>query len=94
MGEFAFVTKLAGFEYTKYVRYADDGDLLVIKAENAGPNGYRVTDYSHVHASSVAKLTRSKLVGGELLMVFVGAGTGNVAIVPQEQRFFLAQISA
>ncbi|MBI1825137.1 MAG: restriction endonuclease subunit S [Planctomycetes bacterium] len=33
----AFVTKLAGFEYTRYVRYSDDGDLPVIKAENAGP---------------------------------------------------------
>ena len=89
IGNFAFVTKLAGFEYTKYVRYDDDGDLPVIKAENAGPNGYRVTQYSHVRSASVKELTRSYLEGAELLMVFVGAGTGNVAMVPKNQRFFL-----
>lgn len=89
IGTFSFVTKLAGFEYTKYVRYDEQGDMPVIKAENAGPNGYRATVYSKVQASSVAELTRSHLNGGELLMVFVGAGTGNVAMVPASQRFFL-----
>lgn len=89
IGEFAFVTKLAGFEYTKYVKYSDDGDLPVIKAENSGPNGFRVTQYSHIHSDSVAELTRSHLLGGELLMVFVGAGTGNVATVPSDKKFFL-----
>ena len=89
IGEFAFVTKLAGFEYTEYVRYSEKGDLPVIKAENAGPNGYRVTQYSYVQSDSVADLTRSHLSGGELLMVFVGAGTGNVAMVPSDKKFFL-----
>jgi type I restriction enzyme S subunit len=89
LGYFSFVTKLAGFEYTKYVRYDDDGDLRVIKAENAGPQGFKKTDYSRIKSSSVAELTRSRLHGGELLMVFVGAGTGNVAIVPSNEEFFL-----
>jgi type I restriction enzyme S subunit len=89
IGSFAFVTKLAGFEYTKFVRYAEDGDLPVIKAENAGPDGYRVTQYSRVHSASVVQLARSHLEGGELLMVFVGAGTGNVALVPADRRYFL-----
>ena len=85
----AFVTKLAGFEYTKYVTYADDGDLAVLKAENAGPNGFRRTDYSRVHSDSVSTLTRSRVGAGDLLMVFVGAGTGNVACTPNDQQYFL-----
>ena len=89
VGNFAFVTKLAGFEYTKSVEYDDDGDLPVIKAENAGPNGFRATRYSYVKSESVQHLTRSCLEGGELLMVFVGAGTGNVATVPRNQAYFL-----
>lgn len=89
LGTFCFVTKLAGFEYTKFVRYENDGDLRVIKAENAGPHGYRPTNYSRVKSHSVAALTRSRLHGGELLMVFVGAGTGNVAMVPEDEEFFL-----
>jgi type I restriction enzyme S subunit len=86
---FAFVTKLAGFEFTKYVKYDPEGDLPVIKAENAGKYGFNPTDYSKVKYESVKELTRSLLHGGEVLMVFVGAGVGKVAIVPRDQPFFL-----
>jgi type I restriction enzyme S subunit len=89
IGDFSFVTKLAGFEYTKFVKYDDDGDLEVIKAENAGPKGFRETAFSKIRSDTVAALDRSQLVGGELLMVFVGAGTGNVASVPRGRSFFL-----
>lgn len=89
IGDLCFVTKLAGFEYTDYVNYVDDGDLPVLKAENAGPHGFKKTDYSKVKSESVQMLTRSQIFGGELLVVFVGAGTGNVAMVPLNQRYFL-----
>ena len=68
----AFVTKLAGFEYTKFVKYDPDGDLAVIKAENAGLHGFKRTNFSRVKRSTVAELTRSQLKPGDLLMVFVG----------------------
>lgn len=84
-----FVTKLAGFEYTKFVKYDPDGDLAVIKAENAGRSGFKRTDFSRVKSSTVANLTRSQLRHGDLLMVFVDAGTGNVARVPDDQPYFL-----
>jgi type I restriction enzyme S subunit len=85
----AFVTKLAGFEYTKFVEYDESGDLAVIKAENAGRDGFRETNFSRVRSESVAHLTRSRLSGGDLLMVFVGAGTGNVGRVPENRPYFL-----
>jgi type I restriction enzyme S subunit len=71
------------------VNYVPDGDLLVIKAENAGKEGFRYTDFSSVHSSSVRHLERSYLHGGELLMVFVGVGVGQVAIVPSDRPYFL-----
>ena len=89
IGDLCFVTKLAGFEYTDYVNYDQDGDLPVLKAENAGPNGFKKTDFSRVKAESVKTLTRSQIFGGEMLIVFVGAGTGQVAMVPLNQRYFL-----
>lgn len=84
-----FVTKLAGFEYTKFVQYTTDGDLAVIKAENAGRFGFKRTKFSKVRSASVTPLTRSVLKADDLLMVFVGAGTGNVARVPSDQQYFL-----
>jgi len=89
LGTLCFVTKLAGFEYTDYVNYDDEGDLPVLKAENAGPLGFKKTDFSKVKSDSVKSLVRSQIFGGELLIVFVGAGTGNVAMVPLNQRYFL-----
>lgn len=89
IGTLCFVTKLAGFEYTDYVKYDKDGDLPVLKAENAGPNGFKKTTFSKVKSEKVQVLTRSQIFGGELLIVFVGAGTGNVAMVPLNQRYFL-----
>ena len=89
IGDFAFVTKLAGFEYTDFVKYDENGDLPVIKAENAGLHGFKPTNYSRVHAHTVSHLKRSHLIGGEILVVFVGAGTGNVGMVPRNQHFFL-----
>jgi len=85
----AFVTKLAGFEYTKYVKYDPNGDLAVIKAENAGKYGFKATNFSWVKSDTVNHLTRSRLKSGDLLMVFVGAGVGQVAMVPDDQEYFL-----
>lgn len=85
----SFVTKLAGFEYTKFVNYDDEGDLAVIKAENAGPFGFRRTHFSRIHSNTVSHLTRSQIAPGDVLMVFVGAGVGQVACVPDDQPYFL-----
>jgi type I restriction enzyme S subunit len=89
MDAVCFVTKLAGFEYTKYVNYEPDGDLAVIKAENAGPDGFRRTEFSHVKSTEVECLTRSRVAPNDLLMVFVGAGTGQVAMLPSDRAYFL-----
>jgi type I restriction enzyme, S subunit len=89
MDALCFVTKLAGFEYTKHVSYQTDGDLPVIKAENAGPDGFRPTAFSRVRSAEVAGLIRSRLEPNDLLMVFVGAGTGQVGRVPSDQQYFL-----
>lgn len=85
----AKVTKLAGFEYTKFVDYDPHGDLPVIKAENVGKDGFKHTNFSRVQSKAINHLTRSRLHGGEVLMVFVGAGVGQVARVPFDQLYFL-----
>lgn len=89
LGLITFVTKLAGFEYTEFVKYNEKGDLPVIKAENVGQNGFKKTEYSKVVSETVSHLKRTRLDGGELIIVFVGAGIGNVAVVPKNFTFFL-----
>lgn len=89
LGLISFITKLAGFEYTKYVKYDYEGDLFVIKAENIGTNGFKKTDFSKIRSVSIDHLKRSALKGNELLIVFIGSGTGNVAVVPKDENYFL-----
>ncbi len=89
LGSIGFVTKLAGFEYTKLVDYIDEGTIPVIKAENAGKRGFKPTKFSRVNKDTVLNLPRTDLKGGELLVTFVGAGTGDVAIVPSDKKYFL-----
>ncbi len=52
----AFVTKLAGFEYTKYVKYDAAGDMAVIKAENAGKYGFKRTAFSRIQSTTINHL--------------------------------------
>ena len=59
-----------------------------IKAENASSDGFRRTDFSKVKSETVAHLTRSRLIPGDILIVFVGS-IGNVARVPDDQQYFL-----
>jgi len=84
-----FVTKLAGFEYTRFVRYTVDGDLPVVKAENVTKLGFKEKEFSFVHSSTVDQLTRSRLLPNDLLMVFVGVGVGQVGRVPPGRKYFL-----
>ena len=34
IGDIAFVTKLAGFEFTKYVQYKECGDIIMLRGDN------------------------------------------------------------
>lgn len=89
MNEIAFITKLAGFEYTKYVKYKDAGEIPVIRAQNVKKQGFYPSNFVFVDRIIMENLPRSRLFGGEILMVFVGAGLGNVGIVPERIEYFL-----
>jgi type I restriction enzyme, S subunit len=89
LGNHAFVTKLAGFEFTSHVKYKDEGEIPVIRAQNVSKEGFIERNFIYVDRQIMEKLPRSRVFGGEVLMVFVGAGLGNVGIVPKNKDFFL-----
>ena len=89
LGDNAFVTKLAGFEFTKYVKYKGKGDIPVIRAQNVARYSFVPRNFLYVDREIMEQLPRSRVYGGEILMVFVGAGLGNVGIVPENKEFFL-----
>jgi len=89
LGDYSFVTKLAGFEFTKHVSYSESGDVPVIRAQNVSKYSFVPRNFVYVEREVMEKLPRSRVYGGEILMVFVGAGLGNVGILPENTEYFL-----
>ncbi|EDZ93650.1 restriction modification system DNA specificity domain [Limnospira maxima CS-328] len=86
----AHVTKLAGFEYTKHFKTNDVAGIPIIRAQNVQMGKFIETNIKYISEDVSNYLERSQLHGREVLMVFIGAGTGNVCLAPQERRWHLA----
>jgi type I restriction enzyme S subunit len=86
----AWVTKLAGFEYTKYIKFSATGEVPVIRAQNVQMGEFIDENIIYIDKKTSDFLERSQLFGREILMVFIGAGTGNVCMCPSDKRWHLA----
>ncbi|NKY66466.1 hypothetical protein HF960_01955 [Weissella hellenica] len=83
------ITKLAGFEFTKYVNYKDVGKVIALRGLNIKNGKIVLNDVKYIDNSDFSKLNRSKLFKNDLLFTYVGT-IGEVAIVPVDDRFYLA----
>lgn len=89
LGNVATVTKLAGFEFTKYVTYSETGKIIALRGLNV-KNGHLVLDdVKYVDKSQLEMLNRSKLHIGDMLFTYVGT-VGQVALIDEEDRYYLA----
>lgn len=86
----SFITKLAGFEYTEHFNLKDSGDIPVVRAQNVQMGRFEDKNRLFLAKETSDYLTRSQLHGREILMVFIGAGTGNVCLAPKHERWHLA----
>ena len=89
LGEVATVTKLAGFEFTKYVTYSDTGNIIALRGLNV-KNGHLVLDdVKYIDNSNLEMLSRSKLRIGDMLFTYVGT-VGQVALIQENDKYYLA----
>ena len=89
LGDIALVTKLAGYEFTKYVTYSDNGNIIALRGLNVKNGQLVLDDVKYVDNSDLSKLNRSKLVTGDMLFTYVGT-IGQVALIDKNDRFYLA----
>ena len=89
LGEVATVTKLAGFEFTNYVTYSENGNIIALRGLNVKNGRLDLHDVKYVDKSDFSKLERSKLHIGDMLFTYVGT-VGQVAIVDEEDKYYLA----
>ena len=89
LGEIADVTKLAGFEFTKYVEYSDSGKIIALRGLNIKKGKLDLEDVKFIDNSDFSKLNRSKLYIGDLLLTYVGT-IGELAIIDENDKYYLA----
>ncbi|MPQ45328.1 restriction endonuclease subunit S, partial [Clostridium tarantellae] len=89
IGEIADVTKLAGFEFTKYVVYSDEGEKIALRGLNVKDGKLNLEDVKFIDKSDFSKLNRSKLFINDLLLTYVGT-IGELAIIDENDKYYLA----
>lgn len=88
--EIFFVTKLAGFEYTKHISLQPNGEIPVIRAQNVRPINIDKTNLLYIDYETSQLLNRCSLTKKCLLVTFIGAGIGDVATFNEKTRWHLA----
>ena len=89
LGEIATVTKLAGFEFTNFVKYSDNGKIIALRGLNVKNGRLDLSDVKYIDGSDFSKLSRSKLKIGDMLFTYVGT-VGQVALVDENDKYYLA----
>ena len=90
IGDSCFVTKLAGFEYSKYIHYSDTGDVVMVKAQNVKNGKLNNKELSYISNEVSNSLPRSQLAKNDVVMTYVGANIGDVAVIDDKYKYHLA----
>lgn len=90
LGELADVTKLAGFEFTKYIKYNNYGEIIALRASNLRRGELNLTDIKRIDRSVSELLPRSKLYVNDILLTYTGNGYGDCAIIEENDKYHLA----
>ncbi len=89
IGEFASVTKLAGFEFTKFIQYQESGEIIMLRGLNCKSGKLILDDVRWISKETSDLLPRSKLYNGDILITYAGT-IGDVAMVDADDRYHLA----
>ena len=90
LGKIAEVTKLAGFEFTKYIEYNDDGEIIALRALNLRNGELDLSDIKRISREVSEGLTRSKIYKDDILLTYTGNGYGDCAIIEENDKYHLA----
>lgn len=90
LAEIAEVTKLAGFEFTKYIKYNNDGEIIALRALNLRNGELDLTDIKRISREVSDSLTRSKIYKDDILLTYTGNGYGDCAIIEENDKYHLA----
>lgn len=88
--DLAFVTKLAWFEFTKYIKLDDTWEIPVIRAQNVRDWFLDLRNLKYIDRVTSEILNRCALNKKSLLLTFIWAWIWDNAIFDKEERWHLA----
>ena len=88
--DLAFVTKLAGFEFTKYIKLEDEWEIPVIRAQNVKQWYLDLTNIKFISEKISNLLNRCALYKKSILVTFIWAWIWDTAIFDKKERWHLA----
>lgn len=90
LGSIADITKLAGFEFTKYINYDDTEEIIALRALNLRNGKLDLTDVKRISRDVSNALPRSKLYVNDILLTYTGNGYGDCALITENDKYHLA----
>lgn len=90
LGAVSDITKLAGFEFTKYIKYNEEGEIIALRALNLRKGELDLTDIKRIDRAVSDSLIRSKLYLNDILLTYTGNGYGDCAIITENDKYHLA----
>ena len=89
LDEVAVVTKLAGFEFTKYMKYIEDGEIVAIRALNLKDGRLVLDDVRRIAKNVSDELPRSQLHKYDIVLSYTGT-IGESAQIMENGKYHLA----
>ena len=89
INEIADVTKLAGFEFTKHIKYIENGEIIALRALNLRDGHLDLKDIKRIDKSVSEQLTRSKLYKNDIVLSYTGT-IGECAQIHENDKYHLA----
>ena len=84
------VTKLAGYEFTKYFDYSIEGEIIALRALNIKNEEIILDDIQTIPKKVSDQLPRSKINKGDVLITYIGAYIGDTLLITESNKYHLA----
>lgn len=84
------VTKLAGYEFTKYFDYSIGGEIIALRALNIKNEEIILDDIQTIPKKVSDQLPRSKINKGDVLITYIGAYIGDTLLITESNKYHLA----
>jgi type I restriction enzyme, S subunit len=89
IGMISDVTKLAGYEFTKFIKYDKNGEIIALRSLNVLDGRLDLKNIKKIPKKVSDLLPRSKLFKNDILLTYTGR-IGYVALIDENEKYHLA----